>query len=321
MPSVGSIPVQGTAPVSIPVYQSDISDIDTGAVLRQLSYIGVVLAAWWGAVMLGATVTAVLRKGRCPIRPCCRLNCRTCVCCCVCCLAHMALLYILFHPAWAKHTRAIERHAQQAQTYAEFVSVKERLSTLTCANDCPAGYRIEAKLACNGCRTSLYDYRTPGDEETREAAAAAMERRPGTATTIALIVPYRNRELQLQNFTDWLFRHLLLSQPQSPAGGQRWLVYVMEQDDDLNFNKGFLVNAGLQLLQKNEPQLFADDARDHANQQSPQTCIVQHDVDFLPVGPVDYSSCEWPRQLSAEIACSRSVYHAPNAYGLFPYNR
>ena len=141
----------------------------------------------------------------------------------------------------------------------------------------------------------------------------ASETRPGSASTIVLILPYRNREPQLHNFSRWLAGRYLPSRAQQEATAQRWEVYVVEQDDDTEFNKGFLINAGLRVVQDREPQIFADDAWDLAHNRPPRTCIIQHDVDFLPVGSVDYSVCGWPRQLSSEIGCSHSVYHSPVA--------
>ena len=218
--------------------------------------------------------------------------------------------------------RVLSAHADSAaENNADFQRLLQNLSALVCTQGCPEVYHRAQNLSCDrSCRN---------ESSSTPKAAVATELGQGPASTVVLLVPYRHRKAHLQNFTRWLSDHYLparLSQ-QAPAGaaGERWIVWVVEQADaipgvyDAEFNKGFLINAGLRLLQQHEPRLFSDDATDGELQLPPSTCIVQHDVDFLPAhGNVDYSTCAWPRQLSAELACSDSVYNARVANSL-PY--
>ena len=137
-----------------------------------------------------------------------------------------------------------------------------------------------------------------------------------------MVIPYRNRPAQLHNLSKWLSQHVKAHRAAAETGGSstRWLVMVVEQDDDELFNKGFLVNAGLRLLASEEPDLLSDihQAGQPDLGGGPHTCIVQHDVDFLPADTVDYTSCAWPRQLSSEIECAESVYNGPRPFTV-PY--
>ena len=207
----------------------------------------------------------------------------------------------------------------EAERVAQLLRVRDNLSTLVCVHECPESYRLAENQSCRNCGTAPAGVGAATDA-TNESAA----------DTIVLIVPYRHREQNLQDFSQWLSAEFLPAQQKlhTQAARARWVVWVVEQADavpakmasaskpwrpyEAEFNKGFLVNVGLRLVQESEPGLFTDDALNNSLRLPPSTCIVQHDIDFLPSrSGVDYSACVWPRQLSAELACSDTVYGSP----------
>ena len=214
----------------------------------------------------------------------------------------------------------------EAERVARLLRVRDNLSTLVCVHECPESYRLAENQSCRNCGTAPAGVGAATDA-TNESAA----------DTIVLIVPYRHREQNLQDFSQWLSAEFLPAQQKlhTQAARARWVVWVVEQADavpakmasaskpwrpyEAEFNKGFLVNVGLRLVQESEPGLFTDDAFNNSLRLPPSTCIVQHDIDFLPSrSGVDYSACVWPRQLSAELACSDTVYGSPTQNSL-PY--
>lgn len=80
--------------------------------------------------------------------------------------------------------------------------------------------------------------------------------------------------------------------------------WVVEQDDHNLFNRGWLTNVGIHTA----IERFRAENID---------CIVQHDVDRYPVGPVNYGDCKYPIQLSSENSqWNRSVPYENYAGGV-----
>lgn len=84
---------------------------------------------------------------------------------------------------------------------------------------------------------------------------------------LKILVPYRNREKQLKTFTDALYQFLSLKIKHD------FKIYIVEQDDDNQFNKGCLFNVGFLETR--------GDSNDYY-------CL--HDIDILPKNSnADYS--------------------------------
>lgn len=86
---------------------------------------------------------------------------------------------------------------------------------------------------------------------------------------VAIIVPYRDREAHLNVF--------LSHMANESSADERPAIFVIEQDDDRPFNRGWLMNVGAHVAMYNDrygiiedPSLFA------------ATTLVLHDVDTLP---------------------------------------
>lgn len=96
----------------------------------------------------------------------------------------------------------------------------------------------------------------------------------------AILVPYRDRKVHLRKFLAHMKAHF------AGLRGHVMHIYVMEQDDKRLFNRAWLFNAGLRTLLQ-EAVTF--------------TCVITHDVDFLPLPAVDYTKCALPTQLGSEL--------------------
>lgn len=91
-------------------------------------------------------------------------------------------------------------------------------------------------------------------------------------STLALVIPFRNRHRHLEVFAPAVRAHL-------ERQGIRHEIIVVEQEFGKPFNKGALMNIGA-LLASPDARYF---------------CF--HDVDLLPQGSVDYSYCSMPLRL------------------------
>jgi 3',5'-cyclic AMP phosphodiesterase CpdA len=89
----------------------------------------------------------------------------------------------------------------------------------------------------------------------------------------ALLIPYRNRTFHLTKFMEYMRPYLQRHFPDDV-----FTLYVVEQDDDQLFNRGWLTNVGLDMIQHLAPKT---------------QCITLHDVDLIPNGTshVPYTSC------------------------------
>ncbi|XP_052244832.1 beta-1,4-N-acetylgalactosaminyltransferase bre-4-like isoform X1 [Dreissena polymorpha] len=98
-------------------------------------------------------------------------------------------------------------------------------------------------------------------------------------TKVAIVVPYRNREVHLKIFLNTI--HPFLQKQQLDYG-----MFVIEMAPNITFNRGLLMNIGYQ-----------EALRDYDYQ-----CFIFHDVDLLPEDDRNLYSCEQsPRHMSVAI--------------------
>ena len=93
---------------------------------------------------------------------------------------------------------------------------------------------------------------------------------------LGIIVPYRNRYNQLEVFKEHMGNYFT-------DKNIKYTIYIVEQDDAKQFNRGFLLNIGFNYAKK-----------DKCNY------VVFHDIDMLPID-VDYSYSEIPLHLSTNF--------------------
>jgi hypothetical protein len=91
---------------------------------------------------------------------------------------------------------------------------------------------------------------------------------------LAVIVPYRNRETQLNRFLKHMEKYLT---------NYTYQIFVIEQNDDKPFNRGKLLNVGYKIACNHNCDYF-----------------VFHDVDMLPIN-VDYSYTDKPLHLATHL--------------------
>jgi hypothetical protein len=101
----------------------------------------------------------------------------------------------------------------------------------------------------------------------------------------AILIPYRNREVHLKTLTKKLGDYL-----QKHFENSDFSLWIIEQDNDELFNRGWLANIGLAEILKYQPET---------------ECIVFHDVDLVPddsgQGVAPYDQCDKPVQLGSEL--------------------
>lgn len=93
---------------------------------------------------------------------------------------------------------------------------------------------------------------------------------------LGIIVPYRRREHQLPIFLEYISRYL--SGKDIP-----YQIFIIDQDDGKQFNRGMLLNIGFKYAKQNRCDY-----------------VVFHDVDMLPID-VDYSYSEIPLHLATDF--------------------
>lgn len=94
----------------------------------------------------------------------------------------------------------------------------------------------------------------------------------------AIIVPYRNRKNQLNIFLDYMHTFLQLQKI-------HYRIFIVEQDDDLAFNRAKMLNVGVAEAIK-------------AN----YSCLILHDVDLFPLVLSNIYSCSrMPRHMSSSV--------------------
>lgn len=96
---------------------------------------------------------------------------------------------------------------------------------------------------------------------------------------VAIVVPYRNREEHLKVFLRNI--HPFLQQQNI-----HYKIYVVEQEDEKEFNRGKLFNVG-----------FVE-----ARKEKPFSCFIFHDVDLIPLNLNNVYACtNLPRHMSSSI--------------------
>jgi N-terminal domain of galactosyltransferase/N-terminal region of glycosyl transferase group 7 len=97
-------------------------------------------------------------------------------------------------------------------------------------------------------------------------------------TKHAIVIPFRDRDYHLQNFEKYMSSYL---QHHYANTNHTFKLYIIDQDDNEPFQRGFLMNAAL----------------DHVDHDV--SCITMHDVDLVPIffSPVPYHTCNRPTRL------------------------
>ncbi|CAB3223518.1 unnamed protein product [Arctia plantaginis] len=102
--------------------------------------------------------------------------------------------------------------------------------------------------------------------------------------SVAVLVTYRNRQKQLDVFLPYMHNFLRKQ-------GIHYKIYLIEQQDNKPFNRGFLYNIGV---------------KQAINDKFP--CLILHDVDLLPLDASNLYACtNDPRHMSASIDKFRYV--------------
>ncbi|KAL3936564.1 MAG: hypothetical protein SGBAC_008149 [Bacillariaceae sp.] len=115
----------------------------------------------------------------------------------------------------------------------------------------------------------------------------------------AIVVPYRNREYHLHEFQKRLYSYIEKNFRHRREGQHHvseFSLWIIEQDDDEPFNRGWLGNVGIAEILRHTPEV---------------ECLTFHDVDFVPeekeineaevMGPVYYDMCSVPTQTGSEL--------------------
>lgn len=107
-----------------------------------------------------------------------------------------------------------------------------------------------------------------------------QNKRESTATKLAIIVPYRDREINLNLFL--LHLHQFLNRQNA-----YYAIYLIEPMSHLKFNRALLINIGF------IESLKEDD----------YDCFIFHDVDMLPESNLNIYECnrEMPKQMAIAI--------------------
>lgn len=97
-----------------------------------------------------------------------------------------------------------------------------------------------------------------------------------------VLIPYRNRTYHLEVFVPFMKTYFETHFPY-----HTFYIWVIEQENDLLFNRGWLANVGLTEVLKRRPHV---------------TCVIFHDIDLIPLSPsTPYDTCTYPIQLSSSI--------------------
>eukprot|EP00980_Cylindrotheca_fusiformis_P022448 scaffold9308_cov115-Cylindrotheca_fusiformis.AAC.11 len=106
----------------------------------------------------------------------------------------------------------------------------------------------------------------------------------------AIVVPYRNRKYHLEQFKLRMDSYI---EDHYDRTNTRYSLWIIEQDDDEPFNRGWLANVGISEIVRHTPEV---------------ECLTFHDVDLVPdieskevKGAVYYSNCSVPTQVGSEL--------------------
>ena len=116
-----------------------------------------------------------------------------------------------------------------------------------------------------------------------------------TSQHVGIIIPYRNRSEHLRLFIQYMHPYLM------KQNAINYQFFVIEQDDNLPFNRGNLLNIGFQESLQLNPSL---------------NCFIFHDVDILPLNLLQFYTCsDIPRHLCSYLDKFRYVLIYPNLFG------
>ncbi|KAI1295626.1 Beta-1,4-galactosyltransferase 4 [Halotydeus destructor] len=111
---------------------------------------------------------------------------------------------------------------------------------------------------------------------------------------VAVIIPYRNRLSHLKIFVQHM--HPFLT-----SQNVEYVIFVIEQNDDNQFNRAKLFNVGFAEVQKRHPQIC---------------CFIFHDVDLLPENKNNLYACsKSPRHMSVAVNTLRYRLLYPGLFG------
>ena len=175
-----------------------------------------------------------------------------------------------------------------------------------CLSRCPAGVRLDPRVVCLAGHPGRCDTITSGahpppawflDEIVRKAQHRCIdwvdsaknwtgmrtclhERSTKSGKYVAIVVPYRDRQVHLDAFLAHMKNYTL-----AHLSGHHIKILVVEQDDRSPFNRAWLANVG-----------FTE-----ASKSREWDCVVLHDVDVVPFPGVPYTECGKPVQLGSEL--------------------
>ena len=107
--------------------------------------------------------------------------------------------------------------------------------------------------------------------ETRTMLSSELETLTSRSNSIAIVVPYRNREAHLATFLPYMKQFLNIDETRMDI-----VILIVEQADNLPFNRGWLLNVGSHIVTRKSGLLSSF-------MSEPARTLVLHDVDMLPV--------------------------------------
>ena len=101
--------------------------------------------------------------------------------------------------------------------------------------------------------------------------SSELETLTSRSNSIAIVVPYRNREAHLATFLPYMKQFLNIDETRMDI-----VILIVEQADNLPFNRGWLLNVGSHIVTRKSGLLSSF-------MSEPARTLVLHDVDMLPV--------------------------------------
>lgn len=111
---------------------------------------------------------------------------------------------------------------------------------------------------------------------------------------LALLVPYRDRAAHLEEFLKYVPEYI-------NKQNIEFIIVICEQGDNQRFNRGKVLNCGVDYLMKNNIGF---------------SYVCFHDVDNIPVDKVDYSYSDVPVHIATEIQQFGWALPYPNFYSI-----
>jgi hypothetical protein len=183
-------------------------------------------------------------------------------------------------------TSTTARYVKKARNHTIYLSLLEAISTSRPHKDlCPLeASNLTSKIPVNENPIELEELEALLEDTVSPEIGLGGKWSPRDCQSrhkVAIIVPYRNREHNLQVFLRHM--HQFLSKQQLEYG-----IYLAEPLKNVTFNRGLLMNAGFLEALRDDPKW---------------TCFVFHDVDLLPENEQNVYNCsESPRHLSSAVS-------------------